>query len=58
MNAEKINYFYIELEKIATYNDESITDEEFSKNLLEIKTDSKKDSFEIPEIFDFVRTKK
>ena len=57
MNAEKINNYYIELEKIATYNNESITDEEFSKNLLEIKTDSKKDGFEMPEIFDFVRTK-
>ena len=40
MNAEKINNYYAELEKIATYNNESITDEEFSKNLLEIKMDS------------------
>lgn len=39
MNAEKINNYYAELEKIATYNNESITDEEFSKNLLEIKMD-------------------
>lgn len=57
MNAEKINNYYVELEKIATYNNESITDEEFSKNLLEIKMDSKKEGFEIPEIFEFVRTK-
>ena len=57
MNAEKINNYYAELEKIATYNNESITDEEFSKNLLEIKMDSKKEGFDMPEIFDLVKTK-
>ena len=57
MNAEKINNFYIELEKIATKNDESITDEEFLSDLLEIKTDSRKEGFEMPKIFDLVRTK-
>ena len=57
VNAEKINNYYAELEKIATYNNESITDEEFSKNLLEIKMDSKKEGFDMPEIFDLVKTK-
>lgn len=58
MNAEKINNYYVELENIATYNrDPVISDVEFSKFLMEIKLDSKKEGFEMPEIFDLVRTK-
>ena len=58
MNAEKINNYYVELENIATYNREPvISDVEFSKFLMEIKLDSKKEGFEMPEIFDSVRTK-
>ena len=57
MDAKKISNYYIELEKIATYKNESITDEEFLKNLQEIKLDSKKEGFDMPKIFDLVKTK-
>lgn len=57
MDVKKINNYYTELEKIATYNNESITDDEFSKNLLEIKMELRKAGINMPEIFDFVKTK-
>lgn len=58
MNVEKISNYYAELENIATYNKVPvISDVEFSRYLMEIKQDSKKEGFEIPEIFDLVRTK-
>lgn len=57
MDAEKINNYYTELEKLATYNNESISEEEFAKCLLELKRDTKLYGFEMPEIFDVVKTK-
>lgn len=57
MDAKKINNYYTELEKLATYNNETITDEEFSRGLLEIKMDSKKEGYDVPEIFNLVKTK-
>lgn len=55
MDANKMNIFYAELEKLATYNNESITEEDFIKNLLELKEDLSNEK--IPEIFELVRTK-
>lgn len=57
MNAKKITNFYSELEKLATYNNDSMTEEEFVNNIIEIKADLKNKGMEIPEIFDLVRTK-
>ena len=57
MDAKKITNFYSELEKLATYNNESISEEEFINNIMEIKNDLKNKGKEIPEIFELVRTK-
>lgn len=57
MDAKKVTNFYSELEKLATYNNESISEEEFINNIIEIKQDLKNKGKEIPEIFELVRTK-
>lgn len=57
MDAKKVTNFYSELEKLATYNNELISEEEFINNIIEIKQDLKNKGKEIPEIFELVRTK-
>ena len=58
MDAKKINEFYKELEKLATYNDEDISEADFANCLFEIKRDLKKYGRETPKIFELVRNKK
>lgn len=57
MNVKEITDFYSELEKLATYNNESISEKEFIDNIIEIKKDLKNNGKEIPAILDLVRTK-
>lgn len=57
MDAKKLTDFYSELEKLATYKNESISEEDFFNNVTEIKHDLNVKGIDIPEIFDLVRTK-
>lgn len=58
MNVEKVTEFYSQLEALATYNNETISEEDFFKQLQELKADLLKFDVDIPKIFELVRTKK
>lgn len=57
MNARQMSIFYSELEKLATYNNESISEDEFVNKLFEIKRDFELRKKDIPEILKNVRSK-
>lgn len=50
MNLEELNYMYIELEKLATYNNEEIDDNRFNKFISKLKNDLVKKNYIIPDL--------
>lgn len=57
MDAKKLINFYSELEKLAAYNNESISEEEFINSIIEIKKDLENKGIKITKIFYLLRTK-